>query len=148
MWTRYNEATVVEHKVRIRDSLDPNMFTHRIVECHYEICSSLKAWNITGDIEPDFEPFLETELPKVTYLVYKGEVKFELPVIHFFCFDTPTSLFNRTVVTGPGIGRRELTEKDINSYGMTWTESEFKINAANFEWYNYTFEITLRPSVE
>ena len=30
---------------------------------------------------------------------------------------------------------------------MTFTANEFKIDAANFEWYNYTFEITLLTTV-
>jgi len=31
---------------------------------------------------------------------------------------------------------------------MTFTTEEFSIDAANFEWYNYVFEVTLLPTVE
>lgn len=108
----------------------------------------MKAWNTTHDIEPYFEPFLETVLQSVTYLVYKGQVKFDLPVIHYFCLDTPEQLLHEAFVSGPGIGKRKLQVSDLKDFGITWTDSEFMIDAANFEWYNYTFDITLLPTVE
>ena len=62
------------------------MFTHINVECHYEICTNVRAFEVE-DIPANFTAYLHQELNSVTYLVYKGQVKFDLPEIHTFCHD-------------------------------------------------------------
>lgn len=76
------------HKIKVFDSIDETIFTYVDVECVYDACMNMPAWDpAVGilDIEEYYAPEQTVRLKEVDYLVYKGSVRVELPQIYLHC---------------------------------------------------------------
>lgn len=85
------------------------------------------------------------------YLVYKGSRRIQLPSIHLYCDDHNIEQgfeFTQLMFYDKETDSRfpmEISNDEVNEYGITWDAETLTISAANETWYNFTFELTILP---